>query len=723
MHTESEKYIDAFDHQIDSTKDLDTIKAKKAGVSTDTYIRFKKNIDKVSKIRKVHGKSTALKKMTKLHPDLSVPDAHFLKKRRHLKHRPLNENNSDQTNQTNQTDKTDQDAPDMTGLSGPALYRCGGHGMIQWVDDFVRIPIYVDDIPYWISMAELPTKKNPHTGRSSADFWDAQKPILKEALRMVNNKFVYRLVVLCWMRGDGKSLLACLIQLWKFFNFPRQQIMLGANSKDQVKFVHFDIMRDIILNSPKLLRIVGKKNVQEKEIRLRDGKGNVVSIIRSISSFSGIVSNITGYTFSEIFDMKNPKFFTQLDGSIRNIPNALGVIDSTVSAKDHVLFRLYDNSRRKIDELTYFSYRSSPEASAADYWHPEMTQSQLNSYKTKFPPAEFDMYFKNVWESASHKMFLPNQIQAMQFIGVDGQLGNNDKILQYCADSIELEQKKEKLLNDGNEFGYEMFSRKSDPIKRCDSIERIYTLQTSYFQNKPASLGELHALEDVYDTHFVIGAGVDRADPMKINITRGARSIVCVIAKGLPGSRTHPELYMQKENQTLRYFYFLLGLFHIPRNDLASIQEVLDESIDRYDGIESLSTERWGMWDIADWCVDNNIYFDPLTASYMKQKEGFAELFTLMADGRFKSPPLAVPGTNGGDILREEMTYFDHDPLTKFYGSPEKNQSNGVQDDSMFALNWGIYGMRFLGLDYMRERGAKNKLGSFFENRELEGIY
>jgi len=54
--------------------------------------------------------------------------------------------------------------------------------------------------------------------------------------------------------------------------------MLGANSKDQVKFVHFDIMRDIITFSPKLLAIVGgKRNLQEKEIRLKDAKGNFIT--------------------------------------------------------------------------------------------------------------------------------------------------------------------------------------------------------------------------------------------------------------------------------------------------------------------------------------------------------------------------------------------------------------------------------------------------------------
>jgi hypothetical protein len=88
-------------------------------------------------------------------------------------------------------------------------------------------------------------------------------------------------------------------------------------------------MRDIILNSPDLLMEVGgARNIQEKQIHIKNELNKVESFIRAISSFSGIVSNITGYTFSEIFDMKNPKFFVQLDGSTRNIPNALGVIDS-----------------------------------------------------------------------------------------------------------------------------------------------------------------------------------------------------------------------------------------------------------------------------------------------------------------------------------------------------------------------------------------------------------
>jgi hypothetical protein len=178
------------------------------------------------------------------------------------------------------------------------------------------------------------------------------------------------------------SLLACLIQMWKFWCFPRQKIVLAANSKDQTKFVHFDIIREVIWNSPVLLREIGADNIQEKEIRFKPTGKGVSSFIRPMSSYSGIVSNITGYTFSEIFDMKKPRFFTQLDGSIRNIPNALGTIDSTVSAKTHILYQLYQSFISHKLSSIFFSYYCSKLALQEDYHNPNMTQTQLDDYKS-----------------------------------------------------------------------------------------------------------------------------------------------------------------------------------------------------------------------------------------------------------------------------------------------------------------------------------------------------
>ena len=103
-------------------------------------------------------------------------------------------------------------------------YRDGGKGFIKWCEDKVWIPVTPEGstIELWTPIHSLPEDKNPKTGRSYKDMWESAKEIVAEALRMENGEFIYTLIVFCWMRGEGKSLDVCLIQLWKFFCFERQ---------------------------------------------------------------------------------------------------------------------------------------------------------------------------------------------------------------------------------------------------------------------------------------------------------------------------------------------------------------------------------------------------------------------------------------------------------------------------------------------------------------------
>lgn len=596
-------------------------------------------------------------------------------------------------------------------------YRDGGEGFIKWCEEHIRINVYVNGIATWVPIGALSTKKNPDTGRSSWMMWEEQKKIAREALKMRNNKFVYRLIVLCWMRGDGKSLFVCLIQIWKFFCFRKQQIMLGANSKDQVKFVHFDIMRDIILNSPRLLRIIGKKNVQEKEIRLRDTMGNVVSVIRSISTASGIVSNITGYTFSEIFDMKSPKFFTQLDGSIRNIPNALGIVDSTVSSKEHVLYGLYQGYMTGRSKTVYFSYRNSPDAVHTDFWNPEMTQLQLDDYETKFPPAEFAMYFRNTWDAGMSRMFTKSQVHACNYIGYNGYIGEYPVIEEKLRDAFEQKSKVET----GTHFKFNEQTLLQDLIP----TDSIYKLVDERGAPKICSNKELLALSERYDTDFSIMTGVDRSDPMKKNLSHGAKTIVVGIAKGLPGSKSNPGMYANAiDSVNRKYMYFLVHLAHVEMSDIIGIQDELEKINEEFDGIDSLCAERWGMWDIVDWCSEHNIDFEAIMSTYNIQKAYFSELYNVIVTGRFKTPKISVPGNKKTDIFIEEAEVFDHSELSKFYGSPEKKERFGRQDDTMFAIGCAFYGGRYLGLDDFRSRDAREKVfGEKYENYDLVGSY
>ena len=117
--------------------------------------------------------------------------------------------------------------------------------------------------------------------------------------------------------------------------------------------------------------------------------------------------------------MKNPKFFSQLDGSTRNIPNALGVIDSTVSDKGHILYtKLWKNWLAQTDPYLYFSFRCSQDANYKDFWNPQMTEKQLQSYGVRFLKAEFDRYFKNTWEAGSTRLFTDAMCYATNYVGV-----------------------------------------------------------------------------------------------------------------------------------------------------------------------------------------------------------------------------------------------------------------------------------------------------------------
>jgi hypothetical protein len=615
-------------------------------------------------------------------------------------------------------------------------YRQGGVGFVAFCEENVYIPVYPPGsaVPEWILIKNLPETKHKSTGRSPADCWHNMARVAKEALKMKDNELISRLIVFCWMRGEAKSVLTCLIQVWKFYCFPKQLIVLAANSKDQVKFVHFDIIKDIILNSPKLLSITGRKNILDKEIRLKNKAGTVMSTIRSISSFSGIVSNITGYTFSEIFDLKNPKFFYQLDGSIRNIPNALGVIDSTVSTKRHILYRLYRIWEKKKDPFLFFSYRYSQHANYKDYWHPAMTKAQLTSYRTKFPASEFNQYFKNTWESGTRKLFSSIIIKATHFLGFGNQLGMQNTILANLKECLKARSNIKKLELGALSFAPSsrglttpetLINRKRlaltirEKIGGMRRVSSVYQLATPTGMPRMATREELGKLTELYDSNWALLVGLDRSDPLKEQ--SGARTLLTAVAKGLPGSRSNPEIMYDLGVKSYIYFLLHIAVIHSARID--DIKLELAGVHSEFDGIETICGERWGLWDLGTWCEDNDVLFLPVQPTNDRQKEAFTELFQLYTSGLFKTPPIKVPGSKGMDILVEEALYFDYSPRLGSYGSPEKDEKYGVQDDAMFALAWGIWGGKNITVEDFRSRTPELHFGEYKKATDLVGRY
>lgn len=613
-------------------------------------------------------------------------------------------------------------------------YQNGAEGFISFVEENVRFACPQDKspVPKWLYPTQLPDKPNPETGKSFAQMWENQKEIFREALEMKDGRFKYRLIAFCWPRGEGKSFMVCLIQIWKFFCFPRQQIVFGALSKEQTKFVHYDMIQNVILNSPKLVNVIGKNNVQRAHTILRNSRGEVTSSFQPISSYSGIVSNITGYTFSEMFDMKDPKFFVQLDGSVRNIVNALGTIDSTVSVKEHVLYRLYKGYRDKLDKLTYFSYRSAPNASPDEYWHPQMTKEQLDSYKRKFPPADFDRYFRNVWELESGKLFTEPVVRSIFTFGYkddqnfihkdDGTVKKIYQQIQECEIRIDNTNKRQsgvgrrRKRKDKDKIINEMQEQILVYNRKLVLMDKYYKLH-SIVMPKMASNEDLKYMGEIYDTNWAILTGLDRSDPMSKDPL--ARTILTAVAKGLTGSKNNSIVV----NEVPEYIYLLLHLSWIEDATLEGIKRELTDIYMEYDGIDSFCSERWGTWDLAPWCEDHEIKFEAVFPSYTLQKKAFNELYLTIQDGRFKSSNIIVPGSQTENVLFEELKMFDYHAAQKWYGSPQKFENNGVQDDAVYSLGWTLYGGREIGVDDFRERVGNATFGDFVDNPNLIAAY
>ena len=599
------------------------------------------------------------------------------------------------------------------------FYQSDPLGAEKWIED--HICGYVTDpisgFPYWCPLSELPYSRHPITNRNYVEMWEWQKVnIIRPATRRDEyGQLFYHTIVLCVPRGEGKTFLNALLILWRFFTQPRQLIVLGSNSRDQSVFAMYTMLRELIVNSPKLLAILGYENIREKNIVMRDTNNQVASSIRSVSAFSGILSNITAYNFTELFQQKTPTFFNQLDGSRRNIPNAQAYIDSTVSEPGHTLHRLYEASdlRANKDPGILFVYRFSKEATEKDFIHPMMTQKQLESFRVKFTPADFARFFKNTWELEDLAIFSPALIRSMRFIGFQGQLGSQQSIVHACN----------KIIKHENEAKASLYKTAEQMVNdvSVDLMKIPYSLEDN-LHPKAATSVDLELLSDIYDTNWGIGIGLDLADPLKDDITEGARTIMTCIAKGLPGSRSNPNLHIESDGK-VRYIYFLLHVQHIESNEIADVQYAIDGLLYDYGGIQAIASERWGAAGLRNFCEENDIPLELISPTYEKQRTGFNDFYNLVSTGYFKAPPTVIPGSDKEDIMEEEMLAFRHSALKKWYGSETKKNPLGVQDDTMFSLCWGVFSLRLLTPDQF---GVQNKsvfMGQVVNDTDLAGDY
>lgn len=602
-------------------------------------------------------------------------------------------------------------------------YQKGAEGFIDWAEENVRVlytpPGKFAKVPCYLG--ELSDEAEPLTGRSWKGFWEWQKEaVFRPALVLKEDgSLKHNLLIFCTPRGEGKSFWAVLIQSWKNTCFPDQKIFFCANTKDQSTFAHFSEATKLIVDSPVLLALVGgENNVKQKEIAIRDGKKRVISFITTVSTYTGVLSNCTGFTFSEFFQSPpDAPFFAEILGSTRNVKNAIGIIDSTVSKRDHRLYRLYESKQKGEPgtDTTFFFYESNQEADPSAYHSPANHAEQLASFKANFTPQEYAMYFKNTWDDAQSNLFSDTEIKATEYIGADGQLGKFDSVTE-ALNEIDRYIKTDREFTDKGLESHgcpELIKKQHDRLipvsKYLDAITDMTPM---------VSADQLVELGNILDTDWCIGVGSDRSDPFAKR--SGAQSIVACVAKGLPGSRSNPMLYMDDGTgsiQSPRYFYVLVGLYHSILNTPEDVQGIISQWHLEYKGVEAMCSDRYNVEGITGWLIDEQIVRKPEIFHFSGaiQVEVFKMLYQIISKGNFKKPNVNVYGVRGADLVIEQLEHFTQSIEGKkmTFGSDEKCKLNGVQDDAIDAMSLAVYGLRFKGLDDFKSISNNSFFGMY----------
>lgn len=569
-------------------------------------------------------------------------------------------------------------------------YRNGGDGLIAWAEEYMM---------RWDGAASawIPHRMVEH-----------QKKVFREALELSSRNpltFKHRIIVFCRPRGDFKTFDVCTLLMWRFFNFPGERIVLGANSKSQSEFLQFDLITSTLLNSPKLEDIIGRDNIQRRAIQYLNPKNNdVISSIQTTTTGTGLVSNATVVAFSELYRMKDALLFTELAGSIRGVHNGMVLVDSTVASRGHILHRMYEEYKTGRNPLLYVDYYCKK------HYNPNITQAELDNYKSLFLPHEFRMFFDNTWDDAGNSVFNKRQIRETRVLGVDGGELNHAEVAQALRDvetcelAIETCERESVAEGDLADLQVEL----GELVKRFSWVDQLYEM--------PAQIEDIIKIQALVDSSLVITVGLDRALPFS---EHGDRTIMTTVARGSLGTE-----------EGIKPIYFMLRLDVIPDEDSdVNIKTLIEQIMGEYQGIENIALELYQTADILAWCLRQGYECEHITSTITKQKALFTEMYTAIASGCLKAPGVPYQVVDKGvlvesafmledhaakwdnhDLWRSEMAVFEHQvklkaeglTFTEWFGSPEKNTQGGMKDDAVYATAIAMHAGRNVAAGQLR---------------------
>lgn len=559
----------------------------------------------------------------------------------------------------------------------------------------------------WAREVDLKVENKRRMRWETLVIWLPQREFIEGALkRGADGDLAHKIAIFSAPRGEGKTLFVSILTLFFFFNGYSETITLAGNSKDQSTFTHYNLCKAIIQHNPRLMNTPGLE-VKEKYIALKSGPKEIFSYMQAIPTSVGLLPGTTRAVFTELHNLEEPKFFYDLWTSLRNVPNSMVLVDTTVAIRGHLVHGLWQTYCKNEDPyLLFYHY-------ADKHYNPEMTQAALDHFRNGLPEHLYNMYFRNRWDDAVGSFFEKGSLREMDFIGIDGKVGPCPELNHAIGNLIELEHKRT-ALGKGN------FSP-SDVNQEIISIEKRLTPVTALYKI-PALDETLDKISQYYGgCSFVVGVGLDRA----LRLSKGpARTVMTCVARAV----VTPEIS----------YYFLLDIFIPTESTLTALADRFLEWNTRYGWIDKVAIESYSGEDFHEWVSDKALSAELVSPTYSKQKPMFFSLGNIIKHGYLKIPPvpyytdeksnLFKGFSNKDDVLRDEFFMFNYvttgvTESTGKFGSPEKHKRYGVQDDCVYSLAWAIYATHGEDASPSAGRGKRGDMIEAIINRDVVGNY
>ena len=215
-------------------------------------------------------------------------------------------------------------------------------------------------------------------------------------------------IIWCWPRRHGKTVVAALVNVWRFLTRQTEAIAVVANSEKQTVDTAFRLFKGILQQTPYTKALINSGAIKVgADTVTYEALGNTAQGFAS-SPTSLYGKKLSVAQVSELHAAKADGVFQVLASSTIDTDGGLVQVDSTVGPRSSPLYGLYQLAQSGDDLTIYFSHIFYKDLEDAIARGPKWIKPErLRSRSKQMLPAEFAMQHLNNWGSGTNQVF-PN---------------------------------------------------------------------------------------------------------------------------------------------------------------------------------------------------------------------------------------------------------------------------------------------------------------------------